>query len=374
MRSLPARLLERLRSGGRDVTILVLRIGALGDILRTLPAVRWVRACAPECRLIWIADERWTPILSGHPDLDRVLALPRSLWKRTRRTPRGVRVIAASVRETLTALREPRADLALDFHGNLRSGVLGVASAARVRLGYEGHQQKEGNRWLTTHRIPEGPRRISRVERNLALVRALELPEIPLPDGGIEIGAEPLAGAARALAECGCAGRPYAVLAPGVSRGQAYKKPPTALLVEAARTLERLGVAALVVYGPGEEADAQDVVREAGGQARVAPPTDLLVLAALIRGARMFVGGDTGPLHLACATGCPVVGIYGPTDPVVNAPWGVPHVVVTPAGRVYTGIKRIDRAAGGFAGLEPHQIGKAIETCATLARRTATGT
>ncbi len=277
------------------------------------------------------------------------------------------------MRETLRELREPRAELALDFHANLRSAILGIASGASVRLGYEGHQQKEGNRWFTTHRIPAGPRRISRVERNLALVRALGLPEIPLLDGGIEIGDGALGLAKQALAECGCASRTYAVLAPGASRGQAYKKPPTSLLVAASRALERTGAVPLVVHGPGEEAEAREFVRTAAGKARIAPPTDLSVLAALIRGARMFVGGDTGPLHLACAVGCPVVGIYGPTDPVVNAPWGVPNVVVAPPGRGYTGVKRIDRASGGFTGLQPEQISAAIEACAALDRRPGSG-
>ena len=321
---------------------------------------------------MWVADERWTPILDGHRDLDRVLGLPRSQWRHPTRTPRGWRGVAASMREFAGTLRGLGADLALDFHGNLLSGALGMASGAPVRLGYDGHQQKEGNRWFTTHRVPAGPRRLSRMERNLALVRPLGLRDQPPLDGGLEIGPGPLRLAADALEQMGSRLRPYAVLAPGASRGQAYKKPPPALLAEAARALERTGIVPIVVHGPGEIADAREVVRAAAGEARLAPPTDLLVLAALIRGARMFVGGDTGPLHLACAVGCPVVGIYGPTDPVVNAPWGVPHVVLAPAGRTYTGIKRLDRASGGFSGLEPGRVAAAIEECAALDRRPST--
>jgi heptosyltransferase-1 len=104
------------------------------------------------------------------------------------------------------------------------------------------------------------------------------------------------------------------------------------------------------------------VVEQAGGDAAVlAPPTDLAVLAALIERARLFVGGDSGPLHLACALGCPVVAIYGPTDPRVNRPWGVPSRVVHPPERRYSGIKRIDRVSGGFEGLDPARVEVAVQ-------------
>ena len=71
-------------------------------------------------------------------------------------------------------------------------------------------------------------------------------------------------------------------------------------------------------------------------------------------------GGDTGPLHMACAVGCPVIGIYGPTDPVVNGPWGVPHRTLAPPRRRYTGIKRVDRRFG-FDGLSDDTVVEAVD-------------
>jgi ADP-heptose:LPS heptosyltransferase len=96
-----------------------------------------------------------------------------------------------------------------------------------------------------------------------------------------------------------------------------------------------------------------------------------LSLAALLSGARVFVGGDSGPLHLACGVSCPVVGLYGPTDPTVNAPWNVPFVSLAPTGSVYSGIKREDRAANGFNGLEPKAVADAIDTILARPRREA---
>src|SRR5207244_1299418 len=142
------------------------------------------------------------------------------------------------------------------------------------------------------------------------------VPDRPLPDGGLPLAAEQVA-TAREIARGLGGATAYAVVSPGASRGQVYKKPPASLLAAAAEQLAARGIAALVVHGPGEEADAREVVAASSGTAELAPPTGLHLLAALLRGAIVFVGGDSGPLHLACAVGCPVLGVYGPTDPAV---------------------------------------------------------
>jgi lipopolysaccharide heptosyltransferase I len=357
--TLPPHVVEALRADGAGLRFLVVRLAALGDVVRTLPPVRLVRAAAPASRIVWVVDDRWADVLSGHPDVNAVLAFPRSDWSR-RLGPRDlVRAIRASARWAM-ALRRERADVVLDFHGNLRSGLAATLSGAAVRLGYSGHQQKEGNRLFSTHRTPAGPRRVGRMERNLSLIRLLGIEVDVLPDGGLPRSPSASA-AAHHMTTAAFGPGPYAVLSPGASRGQAYKKPPAQLLATAAAALGRSGVRTLVVWGPGEEPDARAVAARSGGAAVVAPSTTLAELVELLREARVFVGGDTGPLHMACAVGCPVLALYGPTDPVVNAPWGVPSVSVAPPGRTYTGIKRLDRSAGGFAGLEPAQVESAVD-------------
>src|SRR5262249_55338408 len=149
--------------------------------------------------------------------------------------------------------------LVLDFHGDLRAGLIGRWSGAGVRLGYAGHQQKEGNRLFTTHRVPPGDRRMPRIERNLDLVRALGFPVRPVPDAGLTISRADANAAADIAAAIPGGPRPYAILGPGASRRQAYKKPPAALFGAAAAALERSGVAPVVAAGPGEEEDARAV-------------------------------------------------------------------------------------------------------------------
>ncbi len=341
--------------------VLVIRLGAMGDILRTLPAVRLLRRAVPEATIHWACDDRWRQLLDGHPDLDGLLLFPRRDLDASRSSPGGWLRAAGLVRGYRRQLRAAGFHIALDFHGNLRSGLIGAVSGAKVRIGYAGHQQKEGNRLFTTLQVPPGLRRSSRMTRNMSLLAPLGIDSATIPDGGLPRNPELDAEAGDLVrAALGTLQR-YAVISPGVSAGQAYKKPPPELLAAAAGRLRQSGIGALLTHGPGEMADAEKVAALACGAAVVAPPTSLPLLFHLIRNACVFIGGDTGPLHVACAVGTPVLGLYGPTDPAVNAPWNVPHETVFPRDRTYTGIKRVDRGAGGFRGLTEAMVVEGLQ-------------
>ncbi len=358
---LPPSLTQALRDPAARLTILVVRLGALGDILRTLPAVRLIRRGLPRSSIWWVVDDRWQVALADHPDLSGLVTWPRRAWARQLPSPMRWPAIVASARAVVGELRALRPDLVLDFHGNARSGLIGRLSGAAVRVGYAGHQAKEGNRWFSTHRVPAGARRTPRLERNLELVRALGLPDGPPPVGPLPLARAGRAAADRIVAEsCGSA-QAIAVVNPGSSAAQTYKRPPAALLAVAATRLAERGAVPLVVWGPGEEPAARRVVELSGGAARLAPATDLPTLAALLERARLYVGGDSGPLHLACAVGCPALALYGATDPVVNGPWGVACRAVFPEGRRYTGVKRLDRRAGDFEGISGPQVCAALD-------------
>jgi ADP-heptose:LPS heptosyltransferase len=356
---LEATAARSLGARGADATVLVVRLGALGDVVRTVPAVRLLVRHWPDARFVWIVDRAWRGVLEGHPDLAGIVDVPRRAWGEMLRTPTSwpalVRTLAEH-RRTLVAL-SPK--LVVDFHGDLRSGLLGWVSGAPIRVGFAGHQQREGNWLFSTHRVPSTERRAPRMERNLSLVRALGAASEPLPRPDLALASRGREEARSALAVLPAGESVYAVLAPGASARQAYKKPPPAVLAAAADELRGLGAPTLVVWGPGEEADARAVVALAPRSAILAPPTSLAALAALLERARLFVGGDSGPMHLACAVGCPVVAIYGPTDPRVNQPWGVPYRVVAPRDRSYTGRRSIDREQG-FAGLDAIDVVRSV--------------
>lgn len=368
MLDLPAPTRAALEAHGEGLIVLVLRLGAMGDIVRTLPAVRLARFALPEARFVWVAWEPWTELFRGHPDLDGLVAIPRAALRRQARSPLSWPALGAASTRLVRDLRRLAPSLVLDFHGDARTGILGALSGAPVRVGYSGHQQKEGNRFFTTHRVEVPERRTPRLERNLALVAALGIPAWPVPDAGLELDPLDEVAADDALRAVRVEGRSFALLSPGASRRQAYKKPPPELFAAAADGLERAGVTPVLVHGPGEEGDAGAVRVAARGPIAVAPLVGLRPLAAMLRRARLFVGGDSGPLHLACGVGCPVVGLYGPTDPRVNSPWGVPFEALSPPGRVYTGIKAEDRAAGGFDGLAPASVAAAAAALAERVR------
>jgi ADP-heptose:LPS heptosyltransferase len=299
----------------------VVRLGAMGDVVRTLPAVSSLRAGYPGSHIAWLVEPRSASALDGQPWIDEVLVFPRPDLVAALRSGELLRS-GAGLRGFARALRERRFDLVVDFHSLLRSALLARLTGAPVRAGYARPFGRELSWALATHRARLAPGRISRFERNQALVRYLGVTAPPAP---APFRIDP---AARVRAEAALpAGPAPIVLHPGSSDGTAHKRWPIAAYAALARELrDTEGAASLVSFGPARDdrARAEAVVREAGGAARLAPATPSVAdLGALLACARLYVGGDTGPMHVASLVGTPVVQILGPTDPVENAPWSL---------------------------------------------------
>jgi len=296
----------------------VLRLGALGDVIRTLPAVSRVRAAWPGAHIAWLTEPASASALRAQDWIDQVIVFPRDRVERALRAGQLGQALRL-VWHCLRALRAPRFDLALDFHGLLRSALWMRASGARERVGFAPPFAREGSQLFATRRAALLPARISRYERNAGLVDFL----------GVEAAAlrSPFEASARArsAAQGRAESRPFAVLHAGSSARTPYKRYPADRLAAVARALlAREGIRSLVTSGPdaGERELARAVVAGSQGAAELAPETaDLDQLAALLAQARVAIGADTGPLHLAASVGTPVVQLLGPTDPVENAPW-----------------------------------------------------
>jgi len=320
--ALRARPAPALRGRPPAARILVIRLGAVGDVLRTLPAVAELRRLYPDAELTWLVEPAAADAAALSPAVDRVLVFPRPALSGALRGAHVLR-LAAGLRAFVTRLRAPGFDLVLDFHGILKSGVLAWLCGCPTRLGYARPFAREGSWLLASHHAQIGADKRSRFARNADLVRCLGA----APAAGGDAPAV-LAVPADARARIGAAlggARPGVVLHPGSSPHTPHKRWPADRFAALAGALAReTGVPAQVVAGPaeGERALAAQVVERAGGAARHAPVTDGLgELAALLARAPLFVGGDSGPLHLASLVGTPVVQILGPTDPVENAPW-----------------------------------------------------
>jgi len=317
-----------LRAPPSAERILVIRLGALGDVLRTLPAVAALRSLHPEARLVWLVEPAAAGAVALSPAVDDVLVLPRPALEAALRRGRLDR-LGRILGPFLRSLRAGRFDLVVDFHGLLKSGLLARASGAPVRVGYAPPFAREGSALFSTHRASLGAERRSRFERNAGLVTFLGGSVDEAARAFLDVPSAARDRMARAL-EGGPAG---VVLHPGTSAGTPYKRWDPARFGRLAKQLaERAGSPCLVTAGSdaGEAALARTVVARSDGAARLAPPTTGIAdLAALVASAPLFVGADSGPLHLAALVGTPVVQILGPTDPVENAPWpGTPHRVV----------------------------------------------
>jgi lipopolysaccharide heptosyltransferase I len=275
--------------------MLVVRLGALGDIVHTVPAVAAIASASPGASIDWLVERRHRGVL----DLFALPAAPIEIdtggsWQ----TMRGV----------VGRLRSARYDVALDFQGLLKSAVLARLSGARRVVGFMKGALREpmAGMMYSEHVDPGAAPHV--IAKNLALARAVGVAtdEIRLP----------LASAADATP----AASRVVVLNPGA--GWPNKQwAPERFGQLAAAIRQKHGLTSIVTWGPGEEPLARAVVEASGGAAEAAPATSLAALMTLLRRAALVVSGDTGPVHLAAAAGTPIVGIYGPTDPRRNGPW-----------------------------------------------------
>ena len=290
--------------------ILVIRLGALGDVARTLPAASALRLAFPGAHIAWLVEPASGSLVVGQPWIDEAIEFPRERLHAALRAGAWIR-LARELRRFVRGLRGRRFELVLDFHSILRSGVLSRLTGAPERVAYAPPFAREfahvfANRWARL-----APERISRFARNAALVRYLGVAGEPARRPLRVTAATP---ALRAVA-----------LHPGSSAATPYKRYGVAEFAVVARALAAdTGTPCLVTRGPdaGEEALACALVAAAGDAARLAPRTSSAAeLAALFAGCAVVIAGDTGPLHLAALAGTPVVQLLGPTDPVENAPW-----------------------------------------------------
>jgi lipopolysaccharide heptosyltransferase I len=286
--------------------ILVVRLGALGDLVHTLPVVPALREAMPAVEIHWLVDARHAALTALVEGVDQWV-----VWEAPRiGGDRGLRAV-------VSFLRAQRYDVALDLQGLMKSAALARCSGASRVIGFpSAHLREKAASWCYSEQPDIGD--ISHViDRQLGLLRAVGISHashlFPL-----RIDSTPAVESVKRLAD----GSPFALLIPGA--GWPNKEwGPGRFGALAAGMASRWGWAPIVTWGPKERALAEEVVRVANGSAHLAPPTNVADLAALARAATVVVGGDTGPVHLSEAAGGRVVCVLGPTDPARNGP-GLP--------------------------------------------------
>jgi lipopolysaccharide heptosyltransferase II len=304
--------------------LLLLRLREIGDVIFTTPAIRGLRERYPDAHITYIVQPAAAPVVARNPRLDDVIVVP-------------MRPGLAGLRDDLALaarLRAARYDIAIDFHSGPRSSLLTWLSRAPVRIGYD----VPGRGWMYTVRVPR-PRAIrSRhaVENQWDLLNAIGIPTPDARSSPVEMVVNPDTAAVvrERLARAGV--RPDdQIVVVHVSAGNPFRRWPLDSFAALAAQLvrEHASRRVIVISGPSERGAASQVIERA--RALVAPAHcesildcgefDLDEVRALVDRAALFIGGDSGPMHIASTSAVPIVGLYGPTLPVRSAPWRAPE-------------------------------------------------
>jgi len=298
--------------------ILIVRLSAIGDVVRVLPALHTLRNRYPNAQIDWAIEQKSVEIVSGHPALDQV-----HVFKRTGSFQSDLRAFF----RFCGSIRKQRYDVVIDFHGILKTGLLTAFSGAGKRYGFARPRSQEGSSFCYNQRAKLVSRFMNRIDENLELCKLLEakchsldvILDIPetVDDTIDAYFAKTFHGAKKVVAIHAPVDRPekqwpleyFAALADLIMRDGRYE--------------------ALLTYGPGQRETVAKVVQFSRCKPHVAPETpDLKHYAALVEQCDLYFGGDTGPMHIASAMGTPVVAVFGGTHPAQHAPLRQPSRVL----------------------------------------------
>jgi heptosyltransferase-1 len=294
--------------------ILIIRLSSLGDILHTLPAFADLRASFPDSRIDWLVSEKHKFLVSAVRGINTIRVLETGAFQRFQ--------LPSLIRD----LRQQHYDCSIDFQGLLKTAALGFFSGAGKRFGFSKDLVREfPAHWFYQRTLPNPPAQnhVSELNRMLAACAGAQ-PVSIMPDFCIS---EEDSRSVESLLQTEKM-KDFTVINPG--GGWPTKRWSLSKYGELAKKMAanfRLPMA--VTTGPGEETYFQAIARSCDSPLLHHFPLSFLQLIPLYKRAHLVISGDTGPFHLACALGTPVVGIFGPTSPVRNGPWGSNDEIVT---------------------------------------------
>jgi lipopolysaccharide heptosyltransferase I len=310
--------------------ILIIRLSAIGDVLRALPVLRTIRQNFPGSRIAWAVEEASKDLLFNHPDVDEVIVVPLAAWRSMVKSGRLLKATAEAA-AFIKNLKARQFDLTIDFHGLLKSGLISYLSGAPVRVSFTREFTKEFNCLFNNCRFPLETNKISRIERNYMLLQKMGLkiiddyPAIPITEYD-KAAISTFFRQSRIDTS-----RPLVVMHPGTSPKTLYKRwEPNRYAVVADQLIEDYAAQIIFTWADRELDTVKEITAVMKYRAHVACETRSLgQLAEIFRHCDLYVGGDTGPMHLAAFMKVPVVAIFGPTDYIVNAPYKkTKHIII----------------------------------------------
>jgi len=308
----------------------MIKLGSIGDVVHTVATLADLKRSFPEAEIDWLVESKARVILDGNPWLHKVVEIDTHKWRRS-----WSFATLGEMRRVVSNLRGRRYDVALDFQGLWKSAVLGKVSGARTLIGFDRTALKEpGCRMFYDQTIKPGPDVRHVIDIYKELLRSLGVTPGPhrfhlsVPSEDHRYITEQLS--SRQIDD-------FIILnAGGGWDTKNWAAENYGLLHD--KLFQETGLPSVLTWGPGEEPLVERVLSACAGTPPVTFPASLHQLVALLRRAKLFVGGDTGPLHMAAACGTPIVGVFGPTDPLRNGPFSSEDIVVShqvPCGPCY---------------------------------------
>jgi lipopolysaccharide heptosyltransferase II len=290
--------------------ILIVLLGAIGDVTRALPLLMRLRHGYPRAHVTWAVEPAAAALVQGHPTVDAVIVFDR---------PGG----AAAFLDFLRRVRTVHADLTIDLQRHLKSGVVSWASRAPLRLGFDRSNGREGNWLFNTDTIAPWPHFSSKLQQMLSFADWLGLEATP-----VEFGLQLSAAEEREVEVLLDGVQAFVAAFVGSScESRLWFPERTARIAEA---VTARGLATVLVGGPGDVEFAAAVQRAAGTRCiNLAGRTTLRQLVGIFGRARAAFGPDSGPMHIAAAVGTPVVSLWGATSAARSAPWGSESGVIS---------------------------------------------
>lgn len=302
--------------------ILIIRLSAVGDVINVLPALRSLRSAYPAAYIAWLVDDRAEGILCDNPDLDDIFIFPRKGWQKSIKKPFRIIPTLFEAFAFFKSLNHKEFDLVIDFHGNLKSGLMAMFSGKCVKLGFDRKSCKEWNHLFTNLHVSLENRRIHRIDKNLNLLKPLGIdtkyikPQITVSDNDKGFIAD-------FLAKSIDKEKPLVVIHPGTSKFGEFKRWPTGSYARFADMLiKSLSVSIVFTWGGPEIEIVREIVSKMEEKAVISCKTrSLKQLVELIGCSNLFISGDTGPMHMASIMEKRVVAIFGPKDPIIYGPY-----------------------------------------------------
>jgi lipopolysaccharide heptosyltransferase I len=298
--------------------ILIIRLSAIGDVVRVLPALHALRNRYPNAQIDWAVEQKSYEIVSGHPELDQIHVFERG---------EGGLENTGGFLAFCKIIRDAKYDWVIDFHGILKSGMITRASGAKQRYGFARPRAQEGSFLTTNRKVPLVSKFMNRIEENLELVKVVEAKAHSL-DVTIDIPEDVEDTIEAYFHETFHGAKKVVVVHAPVDRPE--KQWPIEFYAQLADMIMRDGrYEVLLTWGPDQRETVDAVLKLTHNKPHLAPETpDLKHYAALVAQCDLYFGGDTGPMHIASAMGLPVVAVFGGTHPAQHAPLRKPSRVL----------------------------------------------